>query len=741
MKKRIHYLVLMSATALTSLFGLAGCSSSDDVAVNNPRYNPETNEVYAEFVFNVATGNTPTTRQSSAATQATNTELFRGIYNAQLFSFKQEGLDGHHVATAKTADKRFDLSRIIAAGSIDKDKSTRVIETSLPLNTNSLLFYGRAIPGSASEADKLKGLTDYDVYGHLENYDVAGGEEGLDVSNTTFELSSRISGNLDKFYKTEELLAAVLTCIMNTNLSGTHHEEVIYTGVNGEEVVDYPDPFTWADYIKYNGNSPVSTNHELYALEVKLADAYREMVTIRDSEGELRAGCGEAILETVQALWSIVNEVRCADPFCKEEAVANVLAKRIHDRIEKYFNGEVPSTGKEVTGVSFKLTSVIIENLVADNSWPTVADPKPTMAYFDDIKSTKLEDFPEVTYHVPVGSTHYTFDTQKQQFFYAKDYNTSAVGSGGGFTVESYFYPAELLYFGNSPIRVSNNQNKPENYPKTVGTWQKDDQWGADWIKDSHVISTTQSVAMKNDINYGTSLLKTVLSYGATTLKDNNHAIQKHKDPTISDTDEPDKEIVIDNTSFQLKGILIGGQSKKVGWDFLPKAGDNKLGYIFDEAITNGGVIPATGTSAPNYTLVFDNYTNAATGQDKVYIALELQNNSGDDFYGEHGLIREDGTFYLIGELDPNKDELVAPVWPTNHALPPYNADGSSIKTQRVFMQDYMTVANFVIGENSLKHAYLTVPDLRYSSLTLGLSVDMEWKTGLVFDVVLGGND
>ena len=54
-------------------------------------------------------------------------------------------------------------------------------------------------------------------------------------------------------------------------------------------------------------------------------------------------------------------------------------------------------------------------------------------------------------------------------------------------------------------------------------------------------------------------------------------------------------------------------------------------------------------------------------------------------------------------------------------------------------MQDYMTSANFVIGENSLKHAYLTVPDLRYSSLTLGLSVDIQWSTGLDFgDVVLG---
>jgi hypothetical protein len=56
-------------------------------------------------------------------------------------------------------------------------------------------------------------------------------------------------------------------------------------------------------------------------------------------------------------------------------------------------------------------------------------------------------------------------------------------------------------------------------------------------------------------------------------------------------------------------------------------------------------------------------------------------------------------------------------------------------------MQDYVTTANFKIGVNSLKHAYLTVPDLRSSSVTLGLSVDVKWETGLIFDdILLGGN-
>ena len=732
--KKTNQFVLCFAIALTGVLGFSACSSNDEAEVNNPNYNPATNEVLAKFVFNVSTGNTATTRQSSAATQASVSETFRGIDNAVLFSFKQ-GTDGKTIATAGTADKRYDLSRIIAAGAISDDQSTRVVETSLPLNSNSLLFYGRAIPGTVSQSEAEAGITAYDQFGHLEKYEVAGTDESLNLANTNFELSSRINGNQADFKKIEDLLAAVLTVIMNTNLAGTHHETVKYQGVE----VEYGNIF-WADYVNADKKSPVTNSHALYALEVRLADAYREMTTIRDTEGELRAGCGVAILETMEDLWSVVNEVRCSTPFCKEEAVAKVLAARIHDRIEKYFNGTVPSEGQNVTDIGYKLTNVIIENLASDSSWPTTAGEKPTSDYFSSISGTVLVNFPQITYHVPVGSTHYLFDSEKKQFFYQQDYNSSAVG-GNTFNVESYYYPAELLYFGNSPIRVSNTEKKTSAYPQTVSNWQNDDKWTADWTKNSHVVSTTQSVAMMNNINYGTALLKTTVSYGTTTLKDNNHAIQKYKDPTISDTDEPDRIVTVGNSSFKLVGILVGGQSKKVGWDYLPKASTtaspNPQGYVYDCTITGSGAINVESGSTPNYTLVFDNYTAAATGQEVVYVALELENHSGSDFYGEHGLIRDGGTFYLIGQLDPTGK--TAPTWPTHHPLPPYKDDGSSIQTPRVFMQDYMTSVNFVIGENSLKHAYLTTPDLRYSALTLGLSVDLKWSTGIDFgNVILG---
>ena len=749
MKKRSIYLMLSSAVALAGIFGLSGCSSSDDVTVNNPKYNPETNEVYAQFVFNVATGNTPSTRQTSAATQATSTDKFRGIDNAVLFAYKQ-GADGKHLATATTADKRYELSRIISAGKIDQEESHRVIETSLPLNTNTLLFYGKAVEGSASETQVAEGITAYDLFGHLEKYSVGESEEGLDIDKTNFELSSRINGNKENFDKIGSLLAGVLTCIMNTNLAGNNHQAIhAADGYTFDvDVTEYPE-LKWADYVSSGAMSPMTLTKKQYALEIKMADAYREMTTIQDDQGELRAGYGAAIVSTIQNLWSVVNEVRCAIPFSKEEAVAKLLAEKVHERIKQYFNGEVPSNGQNVMNVSFETTQNIINHFVADQ-WPATADAKPTD--FESIKNARLVDFPWKMYHVSVGSAHYLFDAAKQQFNYVQNYNTSAVGNAGGFTVESYYYPPELLYFGNSPIRVSTKEHKPDTYPNGVINWDNDQKWATDWEKDSHVTAATQSVAMKNNINYGTSLLKTTISYGASVLKDNNHAIQKAKDPSLTDAQEPDKEIPVGSTSFQLAGVIVGGQWKKVGWDFLPKTtGDAnyRKGYVYDNQITSNGAIPAstTDTSDPNYTMVFDNYVSESS-QPKVFVALELQNNTGVDFFGKDNLIANGCNFYLIGELNPAGK--TGPELTPYHALPPYkdyanndlkydaNANPEVKTIPRVFIQDHMTIANFKIGEHSLKYAYLTVPDLRASQTSLGLSVDLNWRSGLSFETTLG---
>ena len=553
------------------------------------------------------------------------------------------------------------------------------------------------------------------------------------------------SANLTKYNEVKKLLGGILTCIINTKIAGTDHvaldAEHYAVAVAANE---YPDVVTWADYA--SSNSPVETTHELYALEVKLAEVYKALTNIQTAQGELRAGYGTAILHTIEDVWSVINSVQCATPFSKGEAVAKKLAELIHVEINKYFDGTVPMTGDNkggaVTGVAFKPVSTMVTAFNADGLWPTVAHP----TVVDGIGSEDLSKFP-MAYAVPSGAAHYDWKSTEKIFEYVTNYNTSSVGGGGSFTVDSYYYPAELLYFGNSPLRVSGEEHKEPTYPNGVGNWMTESSWSADWVKNSHVVSTTRSVAMRNNINYGTALLKTTVGYKSATLKDNNHKIQKDKNPSISATDEPDKVITVDETSFQLVGLVIGGQYKKVGWDFTPKTTDNTQGYIYDKALPEGAEgIPAynatPAASTPNYTLVFDNYKagEPTANQDKVYVALELKNNTGQDFYGKHNLIRNGDSFYLVGKLDPS-----AKAWndlhqsSTDHPLPPYDTDGNSIETVRVFMQDFMTTANFWFNETSLQEALLTVPDLRHSSLTLGLSVDMNWSTGITFDDVILG--
>ena len=56
-----------------------------------------------------------------------------------------------------------------------------------------------------------------------------------------------------------------------------------------------------------------------------------------------------------------------------------------------------------------------------------------------------------------------------------------------------------------------------------------------------------------------------------------------------------------------------------------------------------------------------------------------------------------------------------------------------------------MTTAKFKIANDdttkSLQNAYVTIPDLRSSQVSLGVSIDMEWESGLSFDVELGKTD
>lgn len=737
--KRHFIFAVMSAVTLMGLTAVTSCSSSSDEVENvNPGYDPATGEVPVNFVFNVSTSNTPTTRQSSAATQANmaGADVFRGIKDAHILTFKRADKNGQWISAAEAADKDYDMSLVAAAATLSNEQSTRVLEMALPLKTNTIVFYGRA-----------DGNSDKNKYGHLEvTTDEAAGTVAdgyhveADLDKVYFHLGKRLTA-ADKveLLQIQKLLAGVMTCIMNTNrgteaVSASDKPDGVATAYN----FDVPNTvLPWSDMVTAEGKSAVSGD-DLKPLEEKLVNVYKELTTIQ--EAELRNGSGPAIKTTVENLWSIVNSVRCASPTDEAEAFAKYMAVQIHEELMKYFTAtSMPADGGSIRGLSIKKASDLINSFKDDTYWPSEAGNKPADTAFSDIteaRGNELAQFPE-KFDLPQGATHVKFDKVKKSFYYEENFNQSAVGSPEtSFTVDDYYYPAELLYFGNSPLRVSDTEHVVSAYPQKTAKWDTEEASSWDgWTANGEVKSSTRSVAMRNDINYGTALLKTTVGYvSGVTLKDNNSALHPGEDAN---------EITPSASTFILKGIVIGGQSPRVGWDFLPAlATGEKQGYIFDKDITNSGAIPATGESQPTYTLVFDNYEKSKEdgAQNKVFVALEFLNNSNQDFYGKANLIPHGSNFYLVGELDMTGKSITESNWPTYHALPPYTSGTEMKKVTRAFIQDFMTSVSFKIGANSLKYAYLTVPDLRSSSVTLGLSVDMSWSTGLVFNnVILGG--
>ena len=263
---------------------------------------------------------------------------------------------------------------------------------------------------------------------------------------------------------------------------------------------------------------------------------------------------------------------------------------------------------------------------------------------------------------------------------------------------------------------------------------------------------STRGIAVRDNVSYGVALLKTNLVYENSfeNYADNRKAMTGEADRTFSKTD----------ANLSLKGVLIGGQNAQMDWQFLRKntaadasaySGADLLidPYLFNHVIYDDKLADAhVPTEAPNYTLVFDNYISTETAQNKVKVALEFV-NGGDAFWGKDNIIPAGGTFYLVGELDPANPKTgssvdwagttrqIPPIYLPGETIPSGKAAGDSKEITRVFIQDFMTIANFKLNANSLKNAYLTVPDLRSAQMSFGLSVDLEWKTGFEFDVVL----
>lgn len=311
--------------------------------------------------------------------------------------------------------------------------------------------------------------------------------------------------------------------------------------------------------------------------------------------------------------------------------------------------------------------------------------------------------------NLPDGAVELSFNATSKKFDYAA---TSGLTGLTTLDAAKICFPASIYYFQSSDLAATAAELDKTAWPKTTSDWTSNTV--APWLKDgaagwtSTVQPTTRSIAMCQNINYGVANLATTVKCGAETLADN-------VDLAVSKPNEFTGTVTVPTAGFPVTGLLIGGQPTKVGFNFQPTSTDAFDQTIYDNNLTD--IVAKNGAaSATNYTIVLPNDKGrTATDQNTVNVAIELTNNSGVAFRGADGIIPAGGKFYLVGKLEPKTKAL------------------TGVDKPAVFMSDYKTTLNLTI--TSLKNAYNTIPDLRSTKLQLGLSVDLDWQTGLQFDV------
>lgn len=400
-------------------------------------------------------------------------------------------------------------------------------------------------------------------------------------------------------------------------------------------------------------------------------------------------------------LLSVVNGV---DAALTAQASVGVIAE-----LQKAYRGEVGTDYKVIAGSSQKIQAMM-QSLYTKVAAAQTADAANTVAYqavldaiatyFDTATfafktdatgfAAGADNYPACV-NIPQGAVAVQFVTASGAFTYTtSDINVPT--SGFNMTdVANYRKPSSLYYFVNSEVGTKDE------------TWLVDNiATQTDWTNvvaqypDKEVKSTTKSMVLTDKVQYGVAALKTLINAAGANLKDESGA-----DITFG-------------TNFKVTGILVGDQ-QDVNWKFEPtEIAGNYVVYdgIFSEGATVSPALSTTGTLTGNFTLLLQNW-----GDNTVKVAIEIENNAAD-FYGkDHMLISKGTKFYLIGELKKDAN--------TN----------ASTAAQHVFQQDFMTTATFTVS--SLKNAYSVVPDLRSPKLEFGLAVDLEWQSGMSFDVTL----
>ena len=251
--------------------------------------------------------------------------------------------------------------------------------------------------------------------------------------------------------------------------------------------------------------------------------------------------------------------------------------------------------------------------------------------------------------------------------------------------INRYTYPAELMFFVDSPIRTSDDEVSKSTYQTTDKLW--DAFLDTYYTGSTAVNSNTKAVAVENPIQFGVAKLDLTLTGMSATLQD-------AKEETVTNANM---------TTMPLTGVIIGGQHT-VGFNMKPQGEQTDVDgrFIYDTNIIDGN---------KTSTLVLQSYDN-----EKVPVILEFKNNTEHAFTGKDGTVYPETRFYLIGMADPaNK--------------------GTGAYANRVFTQDYTTTMSMRV--TSLAKAYTCMPDLLAPRLEIGIQVVTKWIQATTTNVEL----
>ena len=279
---------------------------------------------------------------------------------------------------------------------------------------------------------------------------------------------------------------------------------------------------------------------------------------------------------------------------------------------------------------------------------------------------------------------------------------TQAFGEHNIPSLENYVYPAALYYRANTPVGISDNSNVSKNYGSYKWT---DTGFRSLYTWNQTVKASTRSIALENQIQYAVGRLDLTIKASDGTLYDAKGAA-----------------VTVPDEGFPVSAVLVGKQGN-VGYDFIPSAEGDYT--IYDKIMNNSSMAAkSTVASAVNHTLVLETLPTTKV----VYVAVELTNNTGNDFAGNDGIVPAGGKFYLVGKLDLDAtSEITQP----------------SENRSKIFEQDYITKVDLTIsqGEEGKEHAtglggaYNVIPNLKDAELEVAFSVNLSWQDGLTFKV------